>query len=221
MNLLAERRLEEKERRRADILDAAMSVALQHGLADVTMDLVARQARLSRALIYVYFRDRDELLFGLCQRALTLLRERFETAMAAAPLGVDKARACGTAYLAFARELPVEFEVLSRFEAHTPDIANMAVNESACMLAGDEVHKLLVDAIELGVRDGSIRQDLAPAAVVAVTLWGFMHGVLQLAQTKANVLAHEGVVVDQLLQNALDMARRSIASAATIAQGVP
>ena len=220
MNLLTgQRRQEEKERRRSDILDAATQVAHQHGLAGVTMDLVARQARLSRALIYVYFRDRDELQFGLCQRALALLRDRFQAAMAAVALGVDKARACGVAYLTFARELPVEFEVLSRFEAHTPDVANMAANESACMLAGDEVHRLLINAIELGIRDGSIREDAGPAPVVAVTLWGFTHGVLQLAKTKANVLAHEGVAADQLLEHALKMATRSIASEATIARG--
>ncbi len=219
MNQLAERRQEEKDRRRTEILDAAFAVGKIHGLGGITMDLVARQARLSRALIYVYFRDRDELLFGLCQRALAMLRNRFETAMATTALGVDKTRACGMAYLAFARELPLEFEVLSRFEAHTPDIANMAANESACMQSGDEVHRLLVDAINLGVRDGSIRADVGAAPVVAITLWGFMHGVLQLALTKANVLAHEGVAVDQLLDNALNLARRSIASDATIARG--
>ena len=220
MNLLTDqRRQEEKERRRSEILDATTLVAHEHGLAGVTMDLVARQARLSRALLYVYFRDRDELFFGLCQRALALLRDRFQAAMAGAELGVDKARACGAAYLMFARELPVEFEVLSRFEAHTPDIANMAANESACMLAGDEVHKLLINAIELGFRDGSIRKDAGPAPVVAVTLWGFTHGVLQLAKTKANVLAHEGVAADQLLEHALNMATRSIASETIIARG--
>lgn len=221
MNLLTDqRRQEEKERRRSDILDATTLVAREHGLAGVTMDLVARQARLSRALLYVYFRDRDELFFGLCQRALVLLRDRFQAAMAAVELGVDKARACGAAYLAFARELPVEFEALSRFEAHTPDVANMAANESACMLAGDDVHKLLINAIESGIRDGSIRSDVGPPAVVAVTLWGFTHGVLQLAKTKANVLAHEGVAADQLLEHALKMATRSIASDTAIAQSL-
>jgi TetR/AcrR family transcriptional regulator len=212
MNLLTDRRAEEKERRRSDILDAAAAVAREHGIAHITMDQVARQARLSRALIYVYFRDRDELLFGLCQRALHQLNERFAQAQAAETTGLAKARACGVAYLEFARAQPVEFELLSRFEAHTPNIENMAPNESACMLAGDGVHALLVQAIQTGLRDGTIRSDVGSPDLVAVTLWGFMHGVLQLASTKANVLAHDGITGEALLDHALDMATRSIAA---------
>lgn len=221
MNFLSDRRQEEKERRRAEILDAAMAVARTVGLQGVTMDLVARQARLSRALIYVYFRDREELVFGLCQRAHVLLLDRFRHAMADQVIGIEKVRACGRAYVAFARELPLEFEILARFEAHTTDAANVTPCEAACLLAGDAINKLLVEAIVLGIADGSIRADVGPPTTVAVTLWGFLHGVLQLALNKANVLAHEGVGGEQLIQQAIAMAGRSIASARTIEQEPP
>ena len=35
------------------------------------MDQVARGARLSRALVYVYFKDKQELLFAIGERAMT------------------------------------------------------------------------------------------------------------------------------------------------------
>src|SRR2546429_4326738 len=60
MNYIAERRQEEKERRRADILDAAEAVGASVGWEALTMDQVARKARLSRALLYVYFKDKPE-----------------------------------------------------------------------------------------------------------------------------------------------------------------
>ena len=47
MNDLADRRHEEKERRRAEILDATEAVAASEGWEDMTMDQVARRARLS------------------------------------------------------------------------------------------------------------------------------------------------------------------------------
>ena len=50
MNYIAERRLEEKERRRAEIVDAAEAAGREVGLDALTMDDVARRARLSRAL---------------------------------------------------------------------------------------------------------------------------------------------------------------------------
>lgn len=53
MNYIAERRQEEKERRRADILDATEAALGSVGWDELTMDQVARRARLSRALAYL------------------------------------------------------------------------------------------------------------------------------------------------------------------------
>ncbi len=80
MSYIAERRQEEKERRRAEIIDAAEAVAATVGWDAMTMDQVARKARLSRALLYVYFKDKTDLLFGLCERALATLTQRFTEA---------------------------------------------------------------------------------------------------------------------------------------------
>src|SRR5215831_7360176 len=77
MSYIAERRLEEKERRRAEIVDAAEAAGREVGLDALTMDDVARRARLSRALIYVYFQDRTDLMFGLAERAMQMLHQRF------------------------------------------------------------------------------------------------------------------------------------------------
>ena len=77
MNYIAERRLEEKERRRAEIVDAAEAAGREVGLDALTMDDVARRARLSRALLYVYFQDRSDLMFGLAERAMGMLHARF------------------------------------------------------------------------------------------------------------------------------------------------
>src|ERR1700760_389614 len=99
MSYIAARRSEEKERRRAEILDAAEALYAKQGWDAVTMDQVARGARLSRALVYVYFRDKQELLFAIGERAMDLLRNRFLAASAAHPNGIDKIEAIGRAYM--------------------------------------------------------------------------------------------------------------------------
>ena len=43
----------------------------------MTMDQVARRARLSRALLYVYFTDKADLMFGVGERAMAVLARRF------------------------------------------------------------------------------------------------------------------------------------------------
>ena len=115
MNYIAERRLEEKDRRRNEILDAAESVAAIDGIDALTMDQVARKARISRALLYVYFNDKADLHFGLCERALALLLTRFEQAIARHGNGLEHIIAMGRAYVAFAAEFPVHFEALARW----------------------------------------------------------------------------------------------------------
>ena len=215
MNLLADRRREEKERRRDDILDAAAAVAAESGIDAITMDQVARRARLSRALLYVYFLDRTDLLLGLCQRAIDLLQQRFVEVTAREATGLDRMSAMGRAYIAFAQELPVYFEVLARFEAVGGGAAPVAPpaadsNLASCMAGGDRVHQVMTDAIRAGIADGSIRGDVGDADAVAIVLWGFMHGVIQLVATKGAMLATRGVTPELLFEQARELALQSL-----------
>lgn len=115
----------------------------------------------------------------------------------------------GRAYVAFSQEFPVYFEVMARCELLTPDPAT-DTNEGQATLRGDECRELMVEVIKVGVADGSIRSDVGDPNVVSNALWAFMHGVLQFAATKANVLLHDGVTIKDLVEHALLMATRSI-----------
>lgn len=213
MSYLAERRLEEKERRRAEILDAAESVAGAVGIEAMTMDEVARTARLSRALLYVYFQDKSDLLFGLCDRALDMLHQRFVEAAGRHRRGLEQIEACGRAYVAFSQEFPVYFEALARFESHAPDTTAgtpAAGNEQACMLRGGKVHAVMVECIERGIADGSIRPDIGSPILISFTLWGFLHGIIQIAATKGQVLTEHAISSQQLIDQALTLCSRSL-----------
>jgi AcrR family transcriptional regulator len=212
MNYIAERRQEEKERRRAEILDATEAVAASVGWDELTMDQVARKARLSRALLYVYFKDKVDLMFGICERGLATLKQRFEEAVARHQRGLDQMVAVGRAYIAFSQEFPVYFDVMARCELLSTDTANMQPNEAACHLGSGSVRALMVAVLETGVRDGSVRADVGDLKAVATVLWGFTHGVIQLAATKASLLAHDGLDTRQLMDQAMVMATRGIAA---------
>src|SRR5512137_311512 len=98
MSYLSERRQEERDRRRAEIVDAAELLYAETGWDAITMDQVARRARLSRGLVYVYFRDKADLHLALVERALDTLRLRFEAARAGKARGIDEVEAIGWAY---------------------------------------------------------------------------------------------------------------------------
>ena len=205
MNYIAERRLEEKEARRKQIVDAAEEVFAESGWDTLTIEQVARRARLSRALVYVYFKDKFDLHCAISERALSLLCERFEQAAARHQRGRDQVEALGRAYVAFAHEFPHYFAALARFEAHEVTQVDEHSNEAACMVAGEKVHSIMVRSIETGIKDGSIRGDLGNPYLTSVTLWGFMHGIIQLTQTKANMFAADGISTQQVIDHALRM----------------
>lgn len=219
MSYIAERRGEEKERRRAEILDAAQALYAEKGWDALTVDQVARSARLSRALVYVYFRDKEELLFAIGERAMHLLRERFVEAAASQERGLDQIEAIGRAYMSYAYEFPHYFDFCSRFQSHSV-ACDAGSNEEACAGAGDEVLGTVVGAIARGIQDGSVRPDVGEPIMLALTLWAFTHGLIQVAMAKGNDLARFGVAIPAFSDYALGLIRTYAQSPAAAADKV-
>jgi AcrR family transcriptional regulator len=210
MSYIAERRQEERDRRRAEIIDAAEALYAEAGWEAITMDQVARQARLSRALLYVYFRDKSDLHFAIVERALEELRRRFEEARAGLATGLAEVEAIGRAYLAFSRELPHYFDACARFEAHRVENGDVPANELACMTTGHRVHEVIVGSLNRGVADGSIRGDLGDPYVTALSLWGFVHGMIQIATKKSAQFVREGISLQSFIDHSTELALRSL-----------
>ena len=209
MSYLAERRVEEKERRRAEMVDAAEELYAAVGWDDVTMERVAKSARLSRALLYVYFRDKNDLLLAITERALLELRERFVAAAAAHPLGIDQVQAIGRAYVQFQQEKPYRFDACSRFHAH--QTAGESADD-ACAAASDAVMTVIVKALLQGQADGSIRKDIGNPAETCVMLWAFTHGLIQIGINKAWEIERLGVEVPRLMEDSFAMLRYMLAA---------
>ncbi len=210
MSYINERREEEKERRRDDILDAAELIFSKHGFDHATMDQVARQARVSRALVYVYFQDKAALQSGICLRGLRLLKDMFLKARADHVSGFDQVRQIGWAYVQFAQDHPQYFTAMAHFETRSTPVSDMTELELLALQAGQEVHAVTVAALQHGIEDGSIRPDIPDLMLTALTLWAFTHGAIQLAQTKGALLAQWGYGDRHLLEGALDMGMRAL-----------
>lgn len=212
----ATRRLEEKSRRRACIIDAAEQLYAECGWDMLTVDEVARRARLSRALLYVYFRDKNDLHLAIVERALLLLYQRFRAAEASQALGLDKVLAMGRAFATLARERPHYFDACSRFQILRTLDAPRGETEAACQRAGSCILQCLGSAIAVGYADRSIRHDLGDDQFVVLTLWAFMHGSLQIAHTKASGLGVWHVSEERLFEQTVALLRHMLQSSSTM-----
>jgi hypothetical protein len=85
-------------------------------------------------------------------------------------------------------------------------------NELACQTIGESMMTVMVTALEDGVKDGSIRADLGNRVVAATSLWGFTHGVIQVASTNGRLIALSGLARRELLLQALRMSTRALAA---------
>ena len=210
MSYIAERRLEERERRRIEIIQAAEQLYSEIGWEELTVEHVARRARLSRALVYVYFRDKDDLHLAIVERSLERLRQRFQAAADGERLGIDKVEAIGRAYIAFSQEVPHYFDACSRFHARPSEDGSTDAQVVACSEAGQRVLRVIAASIEQGFEDGSIRSDLGAPMLTSVALWGFSHGLIQLAANKTEEIAQAGVAIPQLMEYAFEFLRRAM-----------
>jgi AcrR family transcriptional regulator len=92
------------EYRVQSIQDAAMRVIARKGMAAATMQEIAEEAGVAKGTIYLYFRDRDELVEKTFETAITQLIDRVEKAMIEGKSLEEKIRAAMTAKLSFFRE---------------------------------------------------------------------------------------------------------------------
>lgn len=218
------RREEEKELRRRAILDAARRVVERRGVEGATMGRIAQEARLSRGLLYFYFRDQDDLWWALCAEGLGRLRGFFEEAVRRADSGLDALERIGWAYVRLSREHPVEWELLAHKEvqeitAEPPDGADPGWEDlrdhcAVCQQIGGGIHELMATQVERGVEDGSVRPDVGNPLATALALWGATHGLLQIARMKEFMLEKGyGIGVESYLDHGIRMLTRSMAAA--------
>jgi AcrR family transcriptional regulator len=187
---IEERQREEKEERRRTIIDAAETVLREKGRDEMTMGDIAEEARLSRSLLYVYFEDMDDIVLAVTLRGVRSMRERFEHAVAQHDEGRQQIRAVGDAYVQFAQEEPMYFDLVAQFESRSADADDAPQRVQQCLAESDRVMEAMTKAIEQGIEDGSIRSELDPTQT-AITLWGCTHGLIQLAANKGGSLEQQ------------------------------
>ena len=198
---LKTRREREKQARYDTILDAAELVFAEKGYERTSMDDIARTASLSRALLYVYFKDKAAIQRGIMLRAGHSLFRRFEEARQTADTGLAQIRAMGESYYRFYLEEPDYFSAMA--EADESQAEEMLCSKSDLMA-------LMVGAIELGLEDGTMnRQRISDPVQTALYLRGALHGVILLCQAEMGE-GNPQFPGDQLIRHTMDMLTSSI-----------
>ncbi len=208
-----ERRDEEKEARRQQIIDAAERVIRKHGWEATNFGEIAKRARLSRSLVYFYFPTRDDLFHAVCDRGMADLERRFQKAIEAHARGIDQLMAVGRAYHEFSVAEPLYFELLTVFQARPFETEGQGEAEAQVHDHGRNCLGLVAVALANGLADRSVRKNLGDPAHAAVLIWAFTHGMIQIAKQKEEMLKeHFGLTAEKTLQQGFELLRTSFSA---------
>lgn len=157
-----------RERRRREILDAALKCFARHGYHQTTMDAIVAESGLSKGAIYQYFEGKEDVFRALRRLQLEELRQRLERAFTG---GGGMRERLERGAKEFLSTLKAEYGDLGRVELEfwseaprRPDLRNDYREVYVTWQA------FLSQVISEGVRTGEFRSDLDPNALASVIL---------------------------------------------------
>lgn len=169
---ITERKESEKKKIRSRILHAAMKLFLEKGFENVTIRRIAELIEYSPATIYLYFKNKDDILYALYREGFEELYRRQQTILTIKdPL--KRLRKHGEVYLSFALENPEYYDLM--FIMRGP-IKKIKENEEWEMALRS--YESLKENIKGCVDTSVIRK--AKMDVITFSLWSCIHGVASL-----------------------------------------
>ncbi len=170
---ITERKGREREQMKSLILETAMRLYVEEGPESVSIRRIAERIEYSPATIYLYFRDKDEIMFALCNMAFGKFNEGLsEMAAVADPL--ERLRVGGQAYVRFALENPEYYDLMFILRSPGKTIAEKDDWEIG-MRSFDMLRDNVRDCISAGIFPEDTDVDAA-----AFAIWSLVHGIASL-----------------------------------------
>ena len=192
-----------KEERPAEITQAALEAFAEHGYAATRVDDVAKRAGVSKGLLYLYFKTKEELFKAVIRGVVVPRVDALKTAIADTELSAEEF--LQGPYLEFIQKLPnsparIVVRLLIAEGPKHPDLTAYYFDQ---VISGgmDALRQL----INRGVRHGEFRQsDLAefPQLMISPVLMSIIWRTL--------FQKHYPLDTDKLLQTHIDLILRAI-----------
>ena len=180
---------------REALVETALALIAERGLAGLAFAEIARAVGVSPAAPYRHFRDRNALMAEIARRGFASLEQRLADALARAGRDpVSGVLGCGRAMLAYARREPASYAAM--FETGFPDPREPAVREAA----------MAAFAVLRRAADGAVADAPAPrppASMVALHVIALAHGVASLFVTAAGSRPELPMAPEELLEAGL------------------
>jgi AcrR family transcriptional regulator len=183
-NRLAERKLRDKQARRAQIISAARRIAELEGWSHVTVRRLSDEIAYSQPVLYAHFESRERILDAVAIEGFQEIGLALEKARKPIKRG-NAVESVAAAYLKFAASSPALFEVMFLHSLSVP------FDEAA---TPPELRFAFAQLRELFQGQGS------KSEVLSELFWASLHGIAELTRTKRLPPSRQKVRVSALVE---------------------
>src|SRR3989442_3099418 len=168
------RQAQEKQALRQAILTAAGALFLEQGYERFSLRKVAERIGYSPTTIYLYFRDKDDLLFTVVDEGFVRFGHQLAEAAESQEDPWERIIALGRAYVAFGLQNPVYYQLMfmQRADFLTHEKKGAGQPRLATFLVLQQTVQQAIDAGVLRPGDAESYSDV---------LWALVHGMVSLA----------------------------------------
>lgn len=175
------RKEREKENLRHEILDAARELFVAEGYENVSMRKIAEKIDYSPTTIYLYFKDKTELLREICEASFAKLGDELIRSRNEGGSPLEVLRRGLLVYVDFGLSNPHHYDVVFISPKEKYIHADVYTYEGSM---GQRAFETLATEVAECMEADVIRK--ADVATVAQTLWSGIHGVTSL------LITHDG-----------------------------
>lgn len=207
---MGRRKKEPRSVHRENIMSAASILFMEKGVTATSMDDIAKAAGYSKATIYVYFENKEEIVGILVLSSMKKLYDYISSALAEQETTKARYDLICHGLVQYQEEFPFYFKmVLDKinidFESH-----GGLPEEIETYRIGEEINEKLKHFLLSGMEKGDLRSDLEIMPAI-FNFWGMLSGVIQLAVNKEEYIKKSmGLSKRQFLEYGFSMLYDSI-----------
>ena len=163
-------------------MDAARELFAREGYDAVSMRRLAEAIEYSPTAIYVHFRDKQDLMFQICQADFVALAQGVvELQKVADP--IERIKQMGHAYIRFGVEHPNHYRLMFMTRVEMPP--ELVAQDADRGNVDRDSYALLKTSCQQAIDQGRIRPEYGDADLLAQTFWSAVHGVASLHIVKS------------------------------------
>jgi len=159
---------------RREIMDAASELFATEGYTSTSMRKIANKIGYSPTTIYLYFRDKDDLLRQICDATFAELTRNVNAINQLSGEPLDKLRLGLKEYILFGLRHPLHYHVLFEMNIPRQDLEPAAFDNTD----GSRAFDTLRTSVAACTAANLLRTD--EVELISQSLWGGIHGITSL-----------------------------------------